>query len=50
MKSIPERKNHMRFDILTVFPDMLRAVLFESILGNAAERGLLDIRQHNIRD
>lgn len=40
----------MRFDILTVFPDMLRAVLFESILGNAVERGLLDIRLHNIRD
>ncbi len=40
----------MRFDILSVFPDMLRAVLLESVIGNAVENNILDIRFHNIRD
>ncbi len=40
----------MRFDILSVFPDMLKAVLYESVIGNAVENGILDIRMHNIRD
>ncbi len=40
----------MRFDILSVFPDMLRGVLFESVIGNAVENNIIDIRLHNIRD
>lgn len=40
----------MRFDILSVFPEMLKAVLFESIIGNAIENEILDVRVHNIRD
>lgn len=40
----------MRFDILSVFPDMLKAVLYESVIGNAVENGIIDIRLHNIRD
>ena len=40
----------MRFDILSVFPDMLKAVLFESVIGNAIENNIVDIRVHNIRD
>lgn len=40
----------MRFDILSVFPDMLKAVLFESVIGNAVENGIIDIQLHNIRD
>ena len=40
----------MRIDILTLFPDSMRAVLGESILGRAAQRGILDIRCHQIRD
>lgn len=40
----------MRIDILTLFPDTMRAVLGESILGRAQARGLLDIRCHQIRD
>ncbi len=40
----------MRFDILSVFPEMLRSVLFESVIGNAVENNILDIRLHNIRD
>lgn len=40
----------MRFDILTLFPDMMRAVLEESILGRAAKKGILEFSFTNIRD
>ena len=40
----------MRFDILTLFPEACDAVLRESIIGRARQKGLLDIRCHQIRD
>ena len=40
----------MRFDILTLFPDMMRAVLDESIIGRAQKGGILEINCINIRD
>lgn len=40
----------MRFDCLTLFPDMMRAVLSESIIGRAQKAEILDIRYTNIRD
>ncbi len=40
----------MRFDILTLFPDMMRAVLGESILGRAEQKGILAFSFVNIRD
>jgi len=40
----------MRFDIMTIFPDMLRPYLFGSILGRAVDAGILDIRLHDIRE
>lgn len=40
----------MRIDILTLFPDTVDAVLHESILGRAVNRGILDIRCRQIRD
>jgi tRNA (guanine37-N1)-methyltransferase len=40
----------MRFDILTLFPNMFSSPLQESILGKAIERGLIQIRTINIRD
>lgn len=39
----------MRFDILTLFPDLFSSFLKESILGRAVKRGLVDIRLINIR-
>ncbi len=39
----------MRFDILTIFPGMLEGPLSESILRRARERGLLDVRVHDLR-
>jgi tRNA (guanine37-N1)-methyltransferase len=40
----------MRFDVLTLFPDLFSVFLKESILGRALQKGLLDIRLTNIRD
>ena len=40
----------MRFHVLTIFPGMFASPLAESIIGRARERGLVDVRVHNIRD
>lgn len=40
----------MRFDVLTIFPDMIDAYLREGILGRSVERGILDVRLINLRD
>ncbi len=40
----------MRFDIFTLFPEMLRSPLDESIIARARERGLVEINAWNPRD
>lgn len=40
----------MRIDILTLFPDTMRTMTDESILGRAQDRGYIVIKSHNIRD
>jgi len=40
----------MQIDILTLFPDTVNAVLHESILGRAVNKGILDINCVQIRD
>ncbi|MCF0121409.1 MAG: tRNA (guanosine(37)-N1)-methyltransferase TrmD, partial [Oscillospiraceae bacterium] len=40
----------MRIDIMTLFPDSLRGILDESIIGRAAKRGYITIECHQIRD
>ena len=40
----------MIFDILTIFPGMFFSPLEESIVGKARDRGIIEIRVHNIRD
>ncbi len=40
----------MRFDILTLFPDMVNTVLGESIIGRAQKAGHIEVRCHQIRD
>ncbi len=40
----------MRFDILTLFPDLVSGVLGESIIGRAQKAGYLSVHAHNIRD
>ena len=39
----------MRIDILTLFPQMFDSVFSYSIIGRAKERGLVDMRLHDIR-
>ncbi len=40
----------MRFDILTLFPEMFDGIFDVSILKRAQEKGLVEIHLHNIRD
>ena len=40
----------MRFDIMTLFPDLVGTVLGESIIGRAQKSGVITVRTHNIRD
>ena len=40
----------MRFDILTLFPEAVDAMMQASILGRAQKKGLLTVKTHQIRD
>ena len=40
----------MRFDVMTLFPEMIINGLGTSITGRAMEKGILNIRAWNIRD
>ena len=40
----------MRIDILTLFPEICRAPLSESIMKRAQEKGIVELHIHNLRD
>lgn len=40
----------MRIDVITIFPELVRAPLGQSLLGKAIEAGVLDVRVHDLRD
>src|SRR5437899_10730816 len=40
----------MRIDIVTLFPEICRAPLSESILKRAQEKGIVALHIHNLRD
>src|SRR5439155_26355486 len=40
----------MRFDVLTLFPEMFQGYLSQSLLNLAIEKGLVQIHLWNIRD
>lgn len=40
----------MKVDLVTIFPRMVQAPLAEGIVGRAIERGLLDVRVHDLRE
>ena len=40
----------MRFDIMTLFPELVETVLSESVIGRAQKNGAITVRTHNIRD
>ncbi len=40
----------MRFDVLTLFPEILSGYLGQSLLKRAIQAGLVEVQTHNIRD
>ena len=40
----------MTFDIVTIFPAMIRHALADGVVGRAIERGTLDVAIHDLRD
>lgn len=40
----------MRFDVLTLFPEIFSGYMSQSILNKSLERGLVEIHVHNMRD
>jgi len=40
----------MKIDILTLFPEICRGPLSESMMKRAQEKGIVDLRIHNLRD
>lgn len=40
----------MKIDIVTIFPKMVQAPLAEGVVGRAIDRGLIDLRVHDLRD
>ncbi|MDB6150808.1 MAG: tRNA ((37)-N(1))-methyltransferase [Chthoniobacter sp.] len=47
----PRRNRHaVRIDIVSLFPQIPAAILGESIIKRAQQRGLVEIQTHNLRD
>ena len=40
----------MRFDIVTIFPDMFGPVFKQGVVGRAIERGVIELHAHDLRD
>jgi tRNA (guanine37-N1)-methyltransferase len=40
----------MKFDVVTIFPQMVAAGLAEGVVSRGIERGLLDVQVHDLRD
>lgn len=40
----------MRIDVVTIFPEALKPFLDAALLGKSVEKGLVDIRVHDLRD
>lgn len=40
----------MKFDVLTLFPELVASVLGESVIGRAQKAGHISVQCHDIRD
>jgi tRNA (guanine37-N1)-methyltransferase len=40
----------LRFDVVTLFPELFDAPLHTSVIGRAVERGILDVAVHDLRE
>ena len=47
---VAAKRQTMRFDVLTLFPDLFQGYFTQSLLKLAIERGLIEIHLWNIRD
>ena len=43
-------KKHIRFDVMTLFPELIERVTDESIIGRAKKAGIVTVCTHDIRD
>ncbi len=41
---------HIRFDVITLFPEIFAGYLGESLLAKAIAKGLIEVHTHNLRD
>ena len=46
----PQPSSFMRFDLLSVVPELLESPLNHSIMQRAKDKGLLEVQLHNLRD
>jgi tRNA (guanine37-N1)-methyltransferase len=49
-RAISRRAAALRIDILTLFPAIFDSVFAQSLLGKAIDRGLIEVRIHDIRE
>src|SRR5256886_15194115 len=40
----------MKFDVVTIFPAMFGPVFGQGVIGRAIERGLVELRAHDLRE
>jgi tRNA (guanine37-N1)-methyltransferase len=40
----------MRFDVITIFPEMFGQVFRQGVVGRAVERGVIELQTHDLRD
>ena len=50
LTTLTKRRYEMKIDVLTLFPAMFAGPLDESIVKRARDKGLLDLKIHNLRD
>ena len=43
------RKQSLKFDVVTIFPAMVKALLSEGVVGRASGHGVIDIEVHDLR-
>ena len=46
---MPNLADAMRVDVFTIFPDLVEGFCAHSLLGRARQRGLVDVRVHDLR-
>src|SRR5262249_32192707 len=49
-RATADPRSAMTFDIVTIFPAMIEQPLMAGIIGRAIDRGMLDVKVHDLRD